>query len=116
MVNIELSLKPTENRIRIIVKGHAGQAEKGKDLVCSAVSILTYTIAENVKRLCRKHIGAISLDEGESEIDIFLNSDEEYKDFVKRIEAVSIGFEILAESYPEYVTFNVNGKGESLNI
>ncbi len=116
MVNITYLSEPTENHIRLIVKGHAGQAERGKDLVCSAVSILTYTIAENVRRLCKRHIGYISLEEGESEADIFFNSDNEYKEIGGKIEAVATGFELLAESYPEYVAFNATGKGESLNI
>ena len=116
MVNITYLSEPTENHIRLIVKGHAGQAEHGKDIVCSAVSILTYTIAENVRRLCTNHIGCISLEEGDSEVDIFFNSDREYEKIGGKIEAIVTGFEILSKSYPEYVTFNTNGKGESLNI
>lgn len=116
MINIEYLSEPTENHIRLIVKGHAGQAEKGEDLVCSAVSILTYTIAENVRNLCKRHIGYISLEEGDSEVDIFFNSEGEFKEIGGKIEAIATGFEILAESYPKYVAFNVTGKGENLNI
>ena len=116
MVNITYMSDPTENHIRLIIKGHAGQAEKGKDLVCSAVSILTHTVAENVRRLCKHHIGYISLEEGDSEVDIFFNSDNEYKEIGGKIEAIATGFELLAESYPENVVFNATGKGESLNI
>ena len=116
MVNIEYLSDPTEYHIRLIIKGHAGQSEKGSDLVCSAVSILTHTIAENVRRLCKHHIGYVSLEEGDSEVDIFFNSDNEYEQLGGKIEAIATGFELLAESYPQYVAFNVNGKGESLNI
>ena len=38
---------------RVTVKGHAGTAPAGQDLVCAAVSTLTYTLAENVAQLHR---------------------------------------------------------------
>lgn len=116
VVNIEYLSISSENHIRLIVKGHAGQAEQGKDIVCSAVSILTYTIAENIQRLCKNHIGFISLEEGASEVDVFFNSDKEFKEIGGKIEAIVTGFEILSKAYPEYVTFNTDGNGESLNI
>ena len=43
---IEIKFKPKTMMVK--VTGHAGQAEKGQDIVCSAVSILFYTLAQAV--------------------------------------------------------------------
>ena len=43
---IEIKFKPKE--LELSITGHAGAAEKGKDIVCSAVSILFYTLAQAV--------------------------------------------------------------------
>ena len=44
---VDVTFKPSESKLTI--KGHAGAAEKGKDIVCSAVSILAYQIAYAVE-------------------------------------------------------------------
>ena len=33
---------------KVTIKGHAQSGEYGNDLVCAAVSALTYTLAENI--------------------------------------------------------------------
>lgn len=37
-----------EKNLELSVKGHAEQGKKGEDIVCSAVSILFYTLAESL--------------------------------------------------------------------
>ena len=37
------------DRYLLIVEGHSGFGEKGKDIVCSAVSILVYTLLNMLK-------------------------------------------------------------------
>lgn len=37
-----------EKNLELSVKGHANHGEKGEDIVCSAVSILFYTLAESL--------------------------------------------------------------------
>lgn len=105
---------PEDKRIRLAVNGHANYAEHGKDIICSAVSILAYTIAENVRSLCKNNTYSISLKKGNSNVDIVFSSDEQYKDIGRQIKSVVKGFEILSEAYPQYVTFYFNGEGESL--
>ena len=41
---------------RVTVKGHAHSAEKGRDLVCAAASMLVSTLAANVAQLHTKGI------------------------------------------------------------
>lgn len=40
----------------ILVKGHAGYAEKGQDIVCCAVSVLTQTLIESAESLTADNI------------------------------------------------------------
>lgn len=36
------------NRLNLSIQGHAGYAEAGKDIVCAAVSAITYTLLQAV--------------------------------------------------------------------
>lgn len=40
----------------ITIDGHAGYAEHGKDIICSAVSILTWNLIESIKVLTKDSI------------------------------------------------------------
>lgn len=44
----------------IEILGHANYADKGKDIVCSAISILTYTLREALDTLPSDQVKAIS--------------------------------------------------------
>ena len=46
-----ITITADEKTLDIQAIGHAGYAEKGKDIVCSAVSILLYTYASELLRL-----------------------------------------------------------------
>lgn len=43
----EIKFKP--KTLELSIEGHAGYAEKGADIVCAAVSILFYTLAESLE-------------------------------------------------------------------
>lgn len=75
----------------ITLEGHAGYAEIGKDIVCSAVSILIYTLlqyADDKGIKCR-----YTLDNGSAEIHIT----DSCRDFM------ITGFRLLEEAYPNYI-------------
>lgn len=114
MVTINYDTSPKHKSFRLSIKGHAGQAEVGKDLVCACVSILTYTAAQNVEFL--KSIGAytkpprIELNEGDSIIKCEVADKDTYKTLANRLDAIVTGFRLLQESYSKYVTFYFNGK------
>ena len=116
MVEINYDTNPKHRTFKLTIKGHAGQAEVGKDLVCASVSILTYTVAHNVDFL--KGVGAytqpptITLNEGDSVIECKVAEPSLYKNLANRLDAVVTGFRLLHQSYPEYVTFKHNGKAE----
>ena len=46
---LKATFEEANGKISLTIEGHADQAEYGKDIVCSACSILAYTVAQFVK-------------------------------------------------------------------
>lgn len=94
---------------RITVKGHAGSAEVGKDLVCAAVSALVLTAVANVRRMEDKgctYSTVMTVDRGDAEIQV--NPKAYFRLSVMQIlDAICAGFEVLSREYPEYVRYEV---------
>lgn len=72
---------------RLCLTGHAGAGERGSDPVCAALSILVYALLD---------AGAEGrVERGEAEL---LLPDRD-------VDVALRGFRLLAESYPEYVSY-----------
>lgn len=87
------------------VSGHAGAAPKGEDLVCAAASILTSTVAQAMMmtKVWLQEEPVITLQDGDGEI--YVKPTEDKYPFVFHTFTVAlIGFQLLAEKYPQYVT------------
>ena len=80
----------------VTLKGHAGSAEYGKDLVCAAVSALALTLAANVENL---EGAEILLEPGNSRISCS-------PDAAGMFDCICKGFQLLAEKFPEHVSFS----------
>ena len=91
---IEITVTPD----RITMKGHAGFAEKGKDIVCGAVSVLAHTFIHSLSKLCTEELG-VRIASGNMEIT--------YKDLSQRaqllLSSFLIGVTDVADTYPDYV-------------
>lgn len=99
--------------IAMSVEGHSGQAEKGKDLICSAASILAYTVARYVEYVEKaggiKLEPLVELDDGH--MLIVANPTEEYiAEVLNAFFVAEVGFSLLAQNYPQYVELNMFGK------
>ena len=90
----------------VILEGHAGSGEAGRDLVCASASVLAYTLAANLKRaeaaMCAEGV-EIYLSPGDTRIGCRAAPPAAVSVF----DAVCTGFELLAEQYPEYVSYKV---------
>ena len=95
------------------VEGHAGQDEKGHDIVCSAASILTYTVAQYLKYVekCRglKKKPRIVLKEGDALI-IAKPTKEFEAEVLNAFFVAEVGFSLLAQNYPQYVELKMFGE------
>lgn len=107
MVNITFEPK----NFTLEVTGHAGQDEKGHDIVCSALSMLFYTLAQSVTMSERmlKEEPVIRFDDGNGYIQC--TPKEEYIGNISLVHwTIMNGFELLVEEYPQYISFRVKEK------
>ena len=105
---IEITFDPKNFELK--VEGHAGQAEHGHDIVCSAVSILFYTLAEALTRseaMLKKH-PIINIEDGNGYVKC--RPIKEYEGNIARTYwTILVGIELLAEQYKEFINFSVVG-------
>ena len=104
---IEIIYYPRFNTVT--VKGHAGFAENGKDIVCAAVSAIVWTLAEAVKRLDDENKilePKIVIEKGKAEISADARADYE-KEILSIFSFICGGFKHIAEQSPKYVSYIV---------
>lgn len=77
---------------KVTIKGHAGYAEKGKDIVCAAISTLYCTM------ILDKGIVGI---QHEDEMQACLSDPKSEETF----KAFAVGMQKVAEKYPAYCAF-----------
>lgn len=98
----EVKMKQVFDVYSVSIKGHAGYADIGKDIVCSACSILIYSLDKYLSDMEQQDkviVLEATADNGNVNI-VF-----EIKDtnVLYGINAIKGGFELLAENYSEYV-------------
>lgn len=111
MIHVYFERKDDIKAICLSVSGHAGQADKGKDIVCAAASILAYTLAQNL--IADRRVGLYECVEIEmvGSAYIFCRAkDGDYDHARHTYEVIRKGYELLAGDYPQYVKLNQFGK------
>lgn len=83
----------------IKVDGHAGYAELGKDIICSAVTALTFNLIKSIESLTEDEIVYQANNPGHINIE-FKNLSEKGK---LLMDSFFIGISEVATAYPEYV-------------
>ena len=104
MINITFK----SETLTLEVKGHAGQNEKGKDIVCAAISALFYTLAkaltDSEKMLKKKPI----IKENNGDGLISCQPKKEYEGNIARTYwTILVGMELIANEYKDYVKFEI---------
>lgn len=83
----------------IIIDGHAGYAEPGKDIICAGVTVLAFTLINSIEALTDDEIEYQAEKPGHIEI--------EFKDLSERgnllVDSFFIGIGEISKAYPEYV-------------
>ena len=108
MIDVKFMMEEERHFIQMTLKGHAGQAEHGHDLICASASILAYTVAQVVKAM--EHHGdlngepIIDLREGNATIMCRCRYSEDFGELVHTFFVASVGYSLLAHNYPEYVS------------
>ena len=116
MVKAEFRKDDGSGVISLTVKGHAGVAEAGRDLICASASILTYTAAQvswqmyQQRRL--KTRPRIRLDSGDAHIVVKPKGDA-FGEAIHSFSIVQVGFSLLAANYPDFVGLTSFGEAEA---
>ena len=115
MVKAEFFTNKESGSITLKLSGHAGQAEKGQDIVCSAASILAYTVAQTLQFMYEQgdmqKKPHIKLAEGDTII-VAKPKPETYAEALHTFFVAQVGYHLLAHNYPQYVTLSSFGDGE----
>lgn len=106
-----ISVKYNAEEYRLSVEGHSGYAEPGKDIICSAASILAYTLAQNL--MFAEDDGIVqelqaNLEQGNAEISCrpVAGQEEEIRCIFS---VVRTGFLLLSTNYPKFINFSEVG-------
>lgn len=91
---IEIRAEEGTTEFRLILKGHAGYGNKGQDIVCAAVSALTYTLINHLDKVT----GAYRVDQGEP-MKIYAYG----TGAMAAYRTIMTGYEMIAEKYPDHV-------------
>ena len=115
MVKAEFFTNKESGSITMKLLGHAGQAEKGEDIVCAAASILAYTVAQALQFMYeqgelqkRPHI---RLEEGDTII-VAKPKEDSYAEALHTFFVAQVGYHLLSHNYPQYVTLSSFGESE----
>ncbi|MDU2648713.1 hypothetical protein HMPREF3045_00670 [Anaerococcus sp. HMSC075B03] len=99
MIDVTLLIK-NEKRLGFAIKGHANFDQHGYDIVCAAVSILSYTA---VNTLDYYEIDFDFFDD-EKEMKVSLKNSNEKSEII--LNNFEIGIKTLLTNYNEYVNLN----------
>lgn len=94
---------------KVAVWGHAGYSETGGDIVCAAMSILYFTLADTLKRNRDKFLD-LNIEQGDGSVTIRCVPQEGYASLVDTIlEMFTNGARLMHENYPNNVLLILKG-------
>ena len=110
---IQVRFEKDGKNIILTVQGHSEQAEMGQDIVCSAASILAYTVAQMVTDMGEsgklKKKPHIRMESGDSAITC-KPTKQHFNEALHTYTVAQSGYELLAHTYPEYVRLTKFGE------
>ena len=113
MIKVKFEQQKEINTIIMKVAGHAGQDRKGHDIICSAASILAYTVAQYLnyvhKRGGLQKKPHIVLKDGDALI-IAKPTDDFEAEVLNTFFVAEVGYSLLAHNYPQYVELKMFGE------
>lgn len=113
MIVANFNMDADRNMVSLHMSGHAESAEYGHDLVCASASMLTYTLAQNLKmaraRGILKYEPQIKLKKGKAVITCRAK-DDTYAEILHIFLVIQTGFQLLAHNYPDYVYVTLFGE------
>lgn len=88
---------------RVKIRGHAGYAPQGQDIVCAGVTALTQTLVESIEGLTGNEI---KYDMSPGRVDIEIGNPDE--DAQLLMDSFLVGIEMIADEFPEYIRVEIS--------
>lgn len=96
--------------LELNVDGHAHHGKKGEDIVCAAISTLFYTLGEALHQSEDMMTSPLVFEDNDGKGYIKCFPKEEYAGNIARtFWTILVGMELVANNYPNNVTFQVRG-------
>lgn len=105
MINICFK-RNSGNILGFNIEGHAGYGEEGEDIVCSAVSALSYTIVNGITEVLKIGVEHIIKD-GFLQLNLRDNNLDEIEKCQVLLETMLLGFKSMEISYGDYIKVQV---------
>lgn len=114
MISVKVSIDRDKKACTLSVSGHAGQADRGQDVVCAAASILTYTVAQVLKTMDEggefMYHPILDLGDGYATVSCQADDDTTFMQVLQTFFTIAMGYRLLAHNYPQYVELNYDGE------
>ena len=115
MITASFTYQKEAGTIVLKVNGHAGMNTKGHDIVCSAASILTYTIAQYLEYVDKqkglRKKPKINIKDGDAFI-VAKPTEKYMGEVLNAFFVAEVGFNLLAQNYPQYVELKMLGEAD----
>lgn len=85
------------------VSGHAGYAEHGSDIICSAVSVLSMSIANGITEVLKIEPEIVIDDDGMLNLSLRNNSEDEISRSEVLLETMLVNMKDLEKNYRDYI-------------
>ena len=114
MITATFSSNDETRELCLTVKGHAGQASLGQDIVCASASILAYTVAQIIRTM--EHHGdlegkaLIEMGNGDATISCRCKDDAIYAEASHTYFVARVGYSLLVHNYPQFVELKTDGE------
>ena len=115
MITASFATNKESESITLRVRGHADAAERGKDIICSAATILAYTVAQVLQFMYEQgelqkkpHVRMV---EGNTII-VAKPKPKSYAEVLHTFFVAQVGYHLLSHNYPQHVELHSFGEAE----
>ena len=101
----QITLKEQNGYCEFSASGHAGAAQKGKDIVCAGISALCMALSQRISQLEEQKLCEVKkrfIADGEFSLEFSLSLEAK-----ECLLTVLAGFECIAEVYPDFCNIQV---------
>lgn len=106
MIFVTFDMDEGKRSASLKVKGHAGAGPKGFDTICAAASVLSTTLAQELKNMHVRGLLSyqprIKLKGGEAIVSCRCKASG-YEEILRVFLVIQTGFQLLAHNYPDFV-------------